>query len=86
MPELETKKSENADQKKQLSNKKILAFSLEFGFMIVIPLVVFAFVGKWLSTAHHNKGFLYGGIVLALITSTVWFWKRITDIYNDYIN
>ncbi len=81
MPEPETNKPDN----KQLTNKKILAFALEFGFMIAIPLVVLSFTGKWLAAKYNNIGFFYGGIVLALIISVVWFWKRITDIYNDFI-
>lgn len=82
MPEPET----NNPDKKQLTNKKILAFALEFGFMIALPLAILAITGKWLAEKHHNMGFFYGGIVLALIISVVWFWKRITDIYNDFLN
>lgn len=82
MNEPETNKSE----KKQLTNKKIIAFSLEFGFMIVLPLVVFAFAGKWLSERYDNMAYFYGGIILALITSVLWFWKKINDIYNDFMN
>lgn len=81
-----TEPETNKPDKKQITFKKTLAFSVEFGFMIVLPLIVFAFAGKWLSQRYGNIGFFYGGIVLALITSVVWFYKRIMDIYNDYIN
>ncbi len=90
MPETEIQKDAEPTSKtqtqKQLTNKKILSFSLEFGFMIAIPLVVLALTGKWLAAKHHNEGFLYGGIVLALIISVAWFFKRIKDIYNDFLN
>lgn len=89
MPESETKKPETKSEtnidKKQMTLKKTLAFSIEFGFMIVIPLIIFSLVGKWLAKEHNNIGFFYGGIVLALLTSIGWFWKRIMDIYNDFI-
>jgi hypothetical protein len=75
---------EKAD-KKQMTFKKSLAFSIEFGFMIIIPLLIFSFGGKWLSQRYDNIGFFYGGIVLALLTSIIWFYKRINDIYNDFI-
>jgi hypothetical protein len=90
MNEAETKNQElNPDSKseqKKLTHSKIISFSLEFGFMIVLPLVIFVSLGKLLSAHYHNQGFLYGGVVLALITSVLWFWKRITDIYKDFIN
>ena len=86
----ETNRSQNQAEKSaeqtKLTNKKILAFSLEFGFMIALPLVIFAFAGKWLSDYYGNLAFFYGGIILALLTSFAWFWKRINDIYNDFIN
>ncbi len=87
MPENNSGNQPKSDQdKKQMTNKKILAFSLEFGFMIALPLLLFTFLGKYLAAKHYNQGFLYGGIVLALLTSFAWFWKRISDIYNDYLN
>ncbi len=73
-------------KKRVLTNRKIIAFSLEFGFMIVLPLVIFAFAGKWLAAYYNNQAFFYGGLILALLTSFAWFWKRINDIYNDFIN
>ncbi len=74
------------NERKVMTTRKTLVFSLEFGFMIALPLVIFAFTGKWLAHRYDNMGFFYGGLVLALLISTGWFWKRITDIYNDYIN
>jgi cytochrome c biogenesis protein CcdA len=79
----------NPEQKtqtnKQLTFKKTLAFSLEFGFMIVLPLLVFVYIGKWLENHYHNHIFLVAGLLLALTTSSVWFYKRIIDIYNDFL-
>ena len=77
MPEIEP-------NKKQMTFRKTLMFSLEFGFMIALPLVIFAFAGNKLADRYGNKGFLFGGLILALLTSCIWFYKRINDIYNDF--
>lgn len=71
--------------KKQMSFKKTLMFSLEFGFMIALPLVIFAFLGDWLADKYQNRMYLFGGLIIALLTSCVWFYKRINDIYNDFL-
>lgn len=72
------------NQSKQLSFKKTLMFSLEFGLMIALPLVLFAFLGNKLAAHYNNRAFLFAGLILALLISCVWFYKRINDIYNDF--
>ena len=50
----------------------------EFGFIIALPLVVFALVGKW---ADHKFGtypwLTLAGIAIAITTTTVWMTKRL---------
>ena len=70
--------------KKQMSFKKSLMFSLEFGFMIALPLAIFAFAGDKLADHYGNRLFLFAGLILALVISCVWFYVRINDIYNDF--
>lgn len=72
-------------EKKQITTRKSLALALEFGFIIAIPLLIFAFVGNKLAEHYSNKGFLFGGLTLALITSCIWLYRRINDIYNEFI-
>lgn len=73
------------EDKKQMTFKKTLMFSLEFGFMIVLPLAIFAFAGNKLAQHYGNRAFLFGGLILALLTSCIWMFKRINDIYKDFI-
>lgn len=86
-PELnsETKINSKPEDRKQITFRKTLMFSLEFGFMIVIPLVILAFAGDWLAERYHNRAYLFGGLILALLISTGWMYKRINDLYNDFI-
>lgn len=78
--------SETAQQAKNRSlYLKTLSFAIEMGFIIALPLVGFAYLGKFLDQRYHtnNKIFLLGGIILALITTSVIFLKRIKDIMKD---
>lgn len=80
-----TNLEQKPESKKQMTFKKTLMFSLEFGFMIALPLVIFTLVGNKLAEHYNNRAYLFGGLILALITSCVWFYKRINDIYNDFL-
>lgn len=79
-------KLEKSKSDKQITTVKTLSFAIQFGFMIVIPLLVLAFTGKWLSARYDNPIYLYAGLILALLISTVWFYKRISDLYKDFID
>lgn len=78
--------SSKVPKSKQVTFVKSLSFVMQFGFMIVIPLVIFAFAGKWLANHYNNQIFLYLGLILALLTSSVWFYHRINSLYKDFIN
>ena len=76
------------DDKTSKSNQrrlmlKTLNLGLEFGFIIALPLVALGLLGKYIDQRHHTKYFVLIGILLALTTSSVWFYKRIKDILND---
>lgn len=81
MPEPE-KPSTSEDKKKQLFTKAF-AFSIEFGFSIAIPLIVFGLAGKWLDAKFGTKYLVFVGIVLAITSTTVWITKRIKEMVKD---
>jgi undecaprenyl pyrophosphate phosphatase UppP len=70
------------NDKISLTNRMVIAISLEFGFIIAIPLVIFASLGKWLAHRYDNKLFLVGSLVLALIISTVCLYRMIFKLYK----
>ncbi len=80
------KKSEFGQKTQKMTTMKALSFSLQFGLMIVIPLLVFSLIGKWLSGKYDSKIYFYGALVLAILTSTIWFYKKINDLYKDFID
>lgn len=75
----------NSTEENPLTTAKTLAIALEFGFIIAIPLLVLTFGGKWLASHYDNQLFLYGGIVLAIVFSTVFLTLRIYKIYKELI-
>lgn len=50
----------------------------ELGFIIALPLVVFALAGKWLDGKYDTFPLLtLAGIVLAITSTTLWMIKRL---------
>jgi undecaprenyl pyrophosphate phosphatase UppP len=70
------------NDKTSLTNRMVVAIAVEFGFIIAIPLVVFGFLGKWLSNKYDNKLFLAGALVLALLISTICLYRMIFKLYK----
>lgn len=64
---------------------KTFGFALEFGFITALPLIGFSYLGKFLDNRYqtNNKMFLYIGIVLALVTTTLLFIKKIKEIIKE---
>lgn len=62
---------------------KIFGVAFEMGFIIAIPIVIFAFLGKWLDQKYHKSFFVFLGIALALISSGVWLTIRLKSIADD---
>ncbi|HMQ02114.1 MAG TPA: AtpZ/AtpI family protein [Candidatus Doudnabacteria bacterium] len=86
----ETKPTETDKKKrvlaKQVTFQKTLSLALQFAFIIILPLLVFASIGKWLEARYDNKLWLIAGLLLALSVSTIWFYRKIAEIYKDFID
>ncbi len=65
-------------------NFNLYAYSLEIGFRISIPLVVFILIGIWMDK-EFNTGhtFLFAGIALSLVTSVLGIKKTIDNLKDD---
>mgnify|MGYP003453690782 FL=1 len=86
-PEIgDSEKGSKTDKSQKMTTMKALSFSLQFGLMIVIPLAIFALVGKWLAGRYDNKAYYYGALALAILTSSIWFYKKINDLYKNFID
>ncbi len=70
-------------EKKRLTTYKTLSIATEFGFIIVLPLLAFGYLGKWLDNRYHHNFFVLVGILLALATSTLWFYRTIKRLMES---
>lgn len=56
----------------------------QLGYVIAIPLVILAIVGRFLDKKFHTSPWLLiVGMFLALITSTFWVLKKTTEIMKE---
>ena len=75
----QTKKTES-DNRKTINRSSIISLSFELGYIIAIPLVALALLGKWLDK-HYGNEFPFLtllGIALAIATTTFWLIKRLS--------
>ena len=59
------------------------SLAFEMGFIIALPLVAFALLGKYLDKRWGTNYIVLIGILLAIVSSTVWLSKRIKSILED---
>lgn len=59
-------------------NKWSLAsLAMEMGFIIAIPLVALALLGKWADAKYGTEPYLtLAGILLAIVTTTIWLTRK----------
>jgi F0F1-type ATP synthase assembly protein I len=56
----------------------------QLGYVIAVPLVIFALAGRLLDKKYGTSPwFLLAGMLAALIISSVWVYKKSTEIMND---
>lgn len=67
---------------KNLINKwRIVSLALELGFIIALPLVIFALLGKWMDGKIGTYPWLtLAGIMIAIISTTVWLVRRFKEM------
>ena len=74
------------EEQKRLTWLKTLNIAVEFGFIIVLPLLGFGYLGKYLDQRYHHKFFVLIGVLLALATSSLWFYRAINGLLKDLRN
>ncbi len=67
------------DKKPAFDKWEVVGLAWDFGYIIAIPLVVFALAGKWVDKHFHHETqwVTLIGIVLALVTTTIWLIQRL---------
>jgi undecaprenyl pyrophosphate phosphatase UppP len=86
-PEEQTEqKKVEEKERNHLTSMKATQLAIEFGFIIALPLITMGFLGKWADAKYHTKFFLPIAILVALASSSIWFYRRIKELAKDLKN
>jgi hypothetical protein len=68
---------------KPLGKWQVVGLAFELGYIIALPILFFALLGKYLDNLWHTDPWLkIAGVILALASSTVWLVRRFSDLRN----
>jgi hypothetical protein len=67
------------EKRKAIEKWEIIGLAWDLGYIIALPLVVLALAGKWVDKHYHHETpwVTLIGIVLALVTTTIWLVNRL---------
>lgn len=75
------KNSEKDKQPNIVNRWGLASLGLEMGFIIALPLLVFALAGKWADQKWGTEPWLtIAGILIAISSTTVWLTKRFKEL------
>ena len=77
---------QKSNPKQQDLKIKGYRLAVEFGFIVAIPLALFGSIGKYLDHKRGTTYFLAIGLVLALLTTTIFIYRKIREIMDDMKN
>ena len=66
---------------KKLDKAALVSLSFELGYIIALPLVVLALLGKWVDTRMHHEfpWVTLIGIALAITSTVLWLTKKLKE-------
>ncbi len=74
-------------QKKPLDKSNAfsaLSLAWELGYLIAIPLIIFALLGRWLDKIYHSSPlFLLIGVVFAFIITSVFIYQKTISLISQ---
>ncbi len=71
----------------KFSKWHMVNLALDMGYIIAVPLVVLGLLGKYLDGKYSTEPFLtLGGIILAIVLTTVWLTKKFKQYIRDSKN
>ena len=72
------------EQKTKNPYWQALGLAWEFGYLIVIPLVLLALAGRFLDQRlHTSPWFFMGGLVISIIATTLLMIKKFSQLMSD---
>jgi len=72
------KSSEIETKKETPNNFKMWSLAWELGYIIALPIILFALIGRFLDKLYQTGPlFLLSGILLALVVTGILVWKKV---------
>jgi hypothetical protein len=69
---------------KSFSKWQIVGLAWELGYIIALPILFFAILGKYLDALWHTGPWLkLAGVILAITASTLWLVRRFSDVFKN---
>jgi hypothetical protein len=60
---------------------QIIGLAFELGFIIALPLVAFAFLGKYFDSKYETEPlFTLIGIAIAIISTSIWLYRKFSKL------
>ncbi|MDP3740873.1 MAG: AtpZ/AtpI family protein [bacterium] len=74
----------NKQDRKNLVKRELVSIAFQLGFIIAIPVVVFAYFGKWLDARAGTDPLLtLIGILTAIIFTSVWIYRKFKVYFKN---
>lgn len=71
----------------KLTRWQVAGFAFEMGYIIALPILIFGLLGKRLDVHFDTDPYIaLGGIILAIVTTTLWLKRRLSKIFNSFRN
>ncbi len=86
MQETNQNQEENKGKKPNKSyayeSARVMSVAFELGFLIALPIVAFALLGKWLDHKQGTGFYVYLGIILAIFVSSITVYRRFAALVD----
>lgn len=77
--------SKKSGEKKQIDSQwSVFSLAMELGYLIAIPLVVMALLGRFLDKKFDSSPWIFlAGICLAIVITTYLVYKKTISVFED---
>jgi hypothetical protein len=82
MAENNEKMTKKPNRSYAMESAKVMSVAFELGFVIALPIVALASLGKWLDHRQGTGYFVYIGIVLAMLVTIAIIYSRFNSLVN----
>lgn len=73
------------EKPRKVTKWTMVALAFELGYIIALPIIILGLFGKYLDARFDSDPyFKLGGVLLAIVTSTLWLSKRFSELFKSF--